>query len=1407
MGEEEAPPAAGADTGGEKQSDGKPSRGRRNRNRQRQNKQRLHEATNTPTYVPKEKFVGRSDDLKGFTYDVTTSKGGVAYTRTTEEIARHVGEKYTNTGSFIRTAIMTLKVPVQTRPSPPVETGTPPAIDPVDQEIFREEIRLFVKTKGAIESTMKSLYDLIWGQCSESLRSRLRGDPNYTTYSVNADSLALLKGIRAEMTGFRTKQYLSHSLHLIMRDFYNLIQGKHRSNQEYYDEFNSMVETAEESGVTIGPHPAGITECLTAIAANIDNPTTPEKFASIQLATQRYLSVAFLLGADRVRYGTLIEEIENEFLRNKGTSSSAGTYPTTVAEAYDYLCNYKKDPKNLSRLLGQNIGGNPNTGVSFIQDGSPNDNGENTHEQAFATHGGPAGGRTKQKTTCRRCGIDGHNSIDCDSGKDKVDIYRQSLKGNLGVSQLIHAVDWNGTPSADTGADEGSNFVFLQESRHIKTTTKSVSFKSDGAIKCTEFAKDGTVAKTHKSTIFSQANSGIPSTWYLLDNQSTCDIVSNPKLVNNIRQVEGYMQLATQAGSTTTNWMADVPGYYRPVWFHPGGIANILSMVNMIAKYHVTYDSHEGEHPNQFCVHKDDGTIRKFLQSKRGLYYLDTATTENHTVLVTTVEENKSKYTNRDYSRAKLARQIQILVGRPELKDFLRYLENNALPNSPVQQQDAINALDIFGRDVDSLKGKITKQQLEAVLGAVANNLPRTIMATYREITLCIDIMFVNQIPFLMSISKHIRFITCEVLENRKAPTLIQALKRIHGIYRKRGFVITNILGDGEFECTRGAVAADIRSELNICGEGEHVPDIERAIRTTKERTRCTYNATPIEHYPPRMVIEMVFMSVFWLNAFPHRLGISQTLSPRTIVTGLHIDYHKHCRIEFGQYVQTHEQHDNSMAPRTVGALALRPTGNQQGGYYFYSLMSGKRLHRTHWTELPMPAEVRDRVHALARRARANRGLTFTDSDGNDLDAILSDSDDDDDSDFDPDDDENSYASSEDSDYDPSDASDDDVSLPDTIAGVGAAGGLDPAEPTGVGNTSLSIEPTGVDNDNNDDADDEESVDDNAAAADNDANTELETFVNELETELDDEIDEIDQLDSDYRPSDDENESDAEMNADAATMPINDHELNDIHADAARQQSSADNDMTDKDNDEESNDDEDSDPDTPRPRLRRNRTRSYGHLKGRTGDGSLPTVARPHEFRGGKYQAHVILQSIVMTQYNLKQGIKKFGDNGKAAVLVELQQLYDRNVMEPVMKSDLTPAERKGALRYLMFIKEKRCGKIKGRGCADGRSQREYMSKEETSSPTVATEALILTCVIDAIEGRDVATCDIPGAFMQSDMKGKVVMKLEGVMAEVIIKIDPKLYTRFVTKENGKDVIYVILTKALYGTLQAALLF
>jgi hypothetical protein len=93
-----------------------------------------------------------------------------------------------------------------------------------------------------------------------------------------------------------------------------------------------------------------------------------------------------------------------------------------------------------------------------------------------------------------------------------------------------------------------------------------------------------------------------------------------------------------------------------------------------------------------------------------------------------------------------------------------------------------------------------------------------------------------------------------------------------------------------------------------------------------------------------------------------------------------------------------------------------------------------------------------------------------------------------------------------------------------------------------------------------------------------------------------------------------------------------------------------------------------------------------------------------------------------------------FGEAGAEAVVSEMQQLHDRDVIEPKKANMLTRDEKRKALQYLMFLTNKRCGQIKGRGCADGRKQRIYKTKEETSAPTVAIEALMLLCIIDAKE-------------------------------------------------------------------------
>ena len=127
--------------------------------------------------------------------------------------------------------------------------------------------------------------------------------------------------------------------------------------------------------------------------------------------------------------------------------------------------------------------------------------------------------------------------------------------------------------------------------------------------------------------------------------------------------------------------------------------------------------------------------------------------------------------------------------------------------------------------------------------------------------------------------------------------------------------------------------------------------------------------------------MELAKAVVYWLNSIPSHMGVSPTISPRTIITGQVLDYHKHCQYEFGEYVQTHEEHDNSQISRTVGAITLIPTGNQQGGYFFMSLHTSRIINRLHATKLPMPAEVITRVDQLAKTQNMLPSLAFGNQD------------------------------------------------------------------------------------------------------------------------------------------------------------------------------------------------------------------------------------------------------------------------------------------------------------------------------------------------------------------------------------------------------------------------------------------
>ena len=125
---------------------------------------------------------------------------------------------------------------------------------------------------------------------------------------------------------------------------------------------------------------------------------------------------------------------------------------------------------------------------------------------------------------------------------------------------------------------------------------------------------------------------------------------------------------------------------------------------------------------------------------------------------------------------------------------------------------------------------------------------------------------------------------------------------------------------------------------VNTAVAREHVAEVQRMIRTIKERVRALCSVLPFTCLHKLILTNAVYHAVLWLNAFPAKNGVSGTLSPRAIVARTKLKWSKHCRVPFGTYCKVHDEKDptNDNIPRTHEAIALGPTGNLQGSYKFF---------------------------------------------------------------------------------------------------------------------------------------------------------------------------------------------------------------------------------------------------------------------------------------------------------------------------------------------------------------------------------------------------------------------------------------------------------------------------------------
>ena len=286
---------------------------------------------------------------------------------------------------------------------------------------------------------------------------------------------------------------------------------------------------------------------------------------------------------------------------------------------------------------------------------------------------------------------------------------------------------------------------------------------------------------------------------------------------------------------------------------------------------------------------------------------------------ISTVAENTSNYSKSEIAGAEKARRLYSTLLFPSREHFTWM--NQHLAKSPVTTRDIEIALDIWGKkDINKLKGGQVRVKAERVEGFKLA-IPKGLLKFRHNVFLTADIVFVNGIPFFLTLSRKLDFTAVSHLSTRKISNVFKAFKSVYQFYRRRGFIITTVHADNEFAPLQELIN-DMPSgpTMNLAAANEHVPEIERRIRVVKERVRALRHSLPFQRIPALMTIHVVLHSAKMLTNFPTKAGVSAAVSPRELLTGERLDCHKHLRLQFGECCQVHKdtQPRNSQDRKSV---------------------------------------------------------------------------------------------------------------------------------------------------------------------------------------------------------------------------------------------------------------------------------------------------------------------------------------------------------------------------------------------------------------------------------------------------------------------------------------------------------
>ena len=173
--------------------------------------------------------------------------------------------------------------------------------------------------------------------------------------------------------------------------------------------------------------------------------------------------------------------------------------------------------------------------------------------------------------------------------------------------------------------------------------------------------------------------------------------------------------------------------------------------------YRVTIDS---DVENVISVYNDDGSCIKFVCVQDGLFCINLNRSGEYTNFLTTVANQKDHFSNVDNKRAALTHYIQKCLCLPSDVDLADAIDKGGIKECRINRRHIKIANVIYRPAQTAVEGKTLQRKNKMPCdSSLITNIPSSIIERYGSVTLGIDVLCINKRPYIITISKHIKYI------------------------------------------------------------------------------------------------------------------------------------------------------------------------------------------------------------------------------------------------------------------------------------------------------------------------------------------------------------------------------------------------------------------------------------------------------------------------------------------------------------------------------------------------------------------------------------------------------------------------------------------------------------------------